>query len=407
MLLRSEGWSTKPELYTLRKTVCHAVARMSGGNSHVRRKIRRLLVRFGKNPTSSQTAKTVKEELTKRPILSRVLEVLGVALAVAGCAEVFPLAVSLLLYGLALTVLSAGIWEDTKGLKKKHKIWSRAGLFGIYGFVIFFPLQNQYDKEINLRLDFKESPYFSWWRRQVITHDIAKFKKYLTDLRISVPREIPPLGIETGQNSGGFGLLTPPNLPLYRSTLTIGESHVSDRPAATGTYSGYVVERLQFKSFSNVPWPIPKERLPEYMNSLLIGRGFTDYFNSSFWNENRIEFPSLPANLFWKLRANLGAPFADKLAASTLKTMVDEPNEVRDKDIDVYLIRALMIGDSIVDNGCGKWSQISNILVSSGISREQITSQRLTQSAVSSACTEAWSSRVHDSQTKPRPISSH
>ena len=47
------------------------------------------------------------------------------------------------------------------------------------------------------------------------------------------------------------------------------------------------------------------------------------------------------------------------MAAATLRTMADSPTEVSSDDFNVYAVRAMMIGDSIVESECEEWPLIA------------------------------------------------
>jgi hypothetical protein len=341
---------------------------MSGGSSHDRRKIRRLLADLGRVPVPPpiDTMNPPAKKSAPRAIAELVF---GVVLTLAGITEMFPLVISMSLCVGGLILLYLGVREVTTESRRLPKICWRVAAPSFYILLIAFPLTKQYQHEINLNLDFKDSPYFSWWRRQIITHDIAKMRDFLNDLEIETPTKLPPFGIQS--KSGGYGAVTPPNLPLNRSELIIGELDVCDRPSATHSYVSYIIDIYPAKSFSET--------------TLIIRIGFSEYFNSSFWNMKPITLIPPPVSIFLNLREELQAPFADRLAAATFRTVLDDPMSVKDD-----FIRALMIGDSIVDNECGKWPQIEKTLITNGYSKEQIKSKDFTQSSISWACTDTW-----------------
>lgn len=74
---------------------------------------------------------------------------------------------------------------------------------------------------------FKNASEFSWWRRQVIKHDISGIREYFVSLDIPVPEGMPPLTF-SDQNQGTY---TPPQ--AYRGELIIPRPEVRNRKAVT------------------------------------------------------------------------------------------------------------------------------------------------------------------------------
>lgn len=354
---------------------------MSGGSSHDRRQFKRMLSRLGEIPLPP-VADPMKEA-SKKSVPRAIIElVVGIAFGMAAVFEMYPLEINGILCALGLIGISLGVREFTKESKPVIiKASWRVGAFLLYGMLIFFPLRRQYLREINLHLEFKDSPYFCWWRRQLITHDVAKCRDFLGELGIETPGRLPPFSIQSG--AGGGGIATPPKLPIDRSTLTIGESDIRERAVATSTYINYVVELLVSKSLSD------SDSVQDIANLGMVREGFASYFNSSFWSTASLINGFPPSNFLWEIRKATDSQFSDKIAAATLKTMVDDP-AVRDRDLNIYILRAFMIGDSVVDNECGRWPQLKKVLTSNGISQDQIRKQDFKQSGVSTACIQAW-----------------
>jgi hypothetical protein len=58
------------------------------------------------------------------------------------------------------------------------------------------------------------------------------------------------------------------------------------------------------------------------------------------------------------LRTKFGKDYADQLAAYTVRTLIDNPEEGMDADRSVYLCRHLRTAFGVVDNGAKKWPEI-------------------------------------------------
>ena len=70
-------------------------------------------------------------------------------------------------------------------------------------------------------VQFKDTAAITWWRRQVIKHDISGMHAYFASLEIPVPEKIPPLTV----HEGGQAIFNPPH--MYRGDLKkIGRAHV-------------------------------------------------------------------------------------------------------------------------------------------------------------------------------------
>lgn len=243
---------------------------------------------------------------------------------------------------------------------------------------------NQYNKEINLNLAFREPANISVFRKQLIRYDIAKFRDFISGLQISVSAEVPPIAIRPDFQANEIGSSTPPNLPNYRFELLIGTTAIFDRRAVTNMYGHYVFDQMISKAAAGTVIPI---RFYIYGNNL---GGIAEYFNSSFWNRKyAIMFSPLEGYL-WDIREHLGASFTDKLAAATVKAMLDSPGEVMDADWTIYSVRSLMIGDLVAEVECNSWPKIAQIIEADGVAKEMINSQTFPHTSIPIACTEAW-----------------
>ena len=229
-----------------------------------------------------------------------------------------------------------------------------------------------------IKLQFKASPFFNHKTRGRITHDITRFRDYFVRLGIPVPMEVPPISLAPGENTSGIS--TPPGLPTYRGTVQIGKKQVSKPSAATGAYCGYAINRIFWDTDSPFqPWygDMPNPNINALGGMMILEQGLSGYFNSSFWNE-QLQPPMMPwAYRLWRIREKFGRDFTDRLVAVALRSMIDNPNEGRDKPmdfsfIDVYFARKLKIGDSVIDDGMSRWPEILNILKEEKVPVEQI-----------------------------------
>jgi len=334
-----------------------------------------LAKKFMPNSKPNKVQEPSVVETKKSPLKAIVEALLGIGLAIAVAFEVFPMIVSLILGSVGLILIWVATREAVKGQTNVKKVAAFIGVV-FYIFLISVPLTKKYKSEMTIAMTFKDSPDLSWYRKQVIAYDLRRFRNYLTDLGIPFPVEIPPFGTVGGPGVA-YAIASPPNLPPYRSVIAIGKSNSQLRRAPTLAYSSYVIERFAYRAFSEP-------------NSIVISHGLAHYFGYSFWGKVPENQAFYVCDRFWSLRQEFGAEFTDKLAAATLKTIADNSAEVRDKDVDVYLTKALMVGDSIVENECERWPKIKKVLVSQGMSQDKIESQKLILFPVSTACIQVW-----------------
>ncbi|MFZ0912598.1 MAG: hypothetical protein WBQ76_07805 [Candidatus Korobacteraceae bacterium] len=364
----------------------------AGGNSHQRAKDK-----SSKHQLAKDIADSVVERLsqaaaapTLRPALLSTKQwlpiasvLLAVVLALIGLQDVFPLWLNVVFYAAALLLFlySCWKWETTALWSRGRKIWGAVLVVMIYGCFVAFPITKQYQREVNIKLTFKTSPELSWWRRLVITRDIYKFRDYLTSIGISVQPNVPPIAVSW--TSGG-GSVTPPSLPMYRSELLIGRGEVRDRRKVTESYANYEIELIIGKTLMR------DRNITIFSKAMLSTLGIADYFSQSYWNEPPPPAERLPSvRLLWDIRNKEGAEFADLLAAAALNTLGDDP-VVGDPNPNGVWVRALMIGDSVVESQCERWDDVRKILVDNGVHEEFIRSQDMSKASVSVACIEAW-----------------
>jgi hypothetical protein len=225
-------------------------------------------------------------------------------------------------------------------------------------------------------IKFKEAPQFTWWRRQIIIHDMVSAKDYLLKLGIPVPEEVPLIGIDTNPKGCPVSIGAGPQ--VYLETMNMGSDRIRDRSAPTCAYFGYVVgSKLGLRS-PNVSaqdfLPSPNLKTQNFLNTMnlqfyLLG-DLSFYFNSSFWNVDPDAGPGPGfawVKIFWGIRSLFGKSFTDQLVAYFFKTVIDDPQQGQSENVDFFYSRRLKTADSIMDNGMSKWPQIVAIINKNGI----------------------------------------
>jgi hypothetical protein len=174
-------------------------------------------------------------------------------------------------------------------------------------------LQRQYKRETSIAITFKYSDSVTWWSRQRIIRNIAKFKEYLTGLGISVPDELPPISI--GGRSGGIYLPQ-----TYRGEMDIDESRINDPLEATGVFSDYII-LLQYQKVFYQDNSVGYSKNP-LAPAFYV---FAEYYNFSFWNKRPNEVKNPWIMILWKIRESTGKKFTDSLVAAAIKES-DDPS---------------------------------------------------------------------------------
>jgi hypothetical protein len=205
-------------------------------------------------------------------------------------------------------------------------------------------------------LTFKSSPLLTQKTRTRIKRDITRFRKYLVGLGIPVPLEFPPISVDMSDNTSG--MQTPPQLPTYRGTVSIGKKVIQDPTQATSVYGDYVF-KMQFEKVLN--------NLDDILRTMVIEKSMVNYYNWRFWDKRPAQALDIYAGgVLWTIREKFGKEFTDQLVTYTFQSMLDDPNEgASGQDFDLYFCRKLKIGDSVIDGG-DKWPQIAEILRKDG-----------------------------------------
>jgi hypothetical protein len=364
---------------------------MGGGSSHRRRKARRAQERMGKNSDKKNGGNLIVVSITTPPPpppmsaikqqrigTDRFIAVssgaVAIVLAFVGLTEMFPLWINLIVYagGVMSILFAVWRWERSENWSSLHKTAVLSSSLIVYCALLAFPVAKQYAKEMNVNVIFKDSPSLPWWRKLVIIHDISNMQEYLSSLGIPKPSYLPPVSVEDNVECGQT---TPPDVPKYRSTITLGR----DRYSVTWCYADFVVGQLILTK--------DPPRIPRLMASQLF---FPRYFAATFWNKK----PTGAPLLFWNIREKLGNATGDKLIATTLVVISDDSTfcpSFSPSDWYPYLAEQIRIADSITDSGCSNWPVISEVLKKDGaITATELKNRDFTHYGASNACLEQW-----------------
>jgi len=206
---------------------------------------------------------------------------------------------------------------------------------------------------------FKHTSEFTWWRRQVIKHDIAGMHAYFESLDIPVPDVIPPWTI----HGEGQAMFTPPH--IYRGELKIPRPQITHRKVITHIYAVYVMQFAFPDPMKSAPFFDSIMTNPANAHQLFQITFFStelrEYFHASYWNSMTIDAPT-GASILWKIRDALGKKFADNLASQVFRVALDSPAEISDPDMNVSFKNALKSADSIVEAYAQSWPTIQKIL---------------------------------------------
>jgi hypothetical protein len=206
---------------------------------------------------------------------------------------------------------------------------------------------------------FKHTSEFTWWRRQVITYDIAGMHAYFAGLEIPVPETIPPWTI----HDEGQAMYTPPH--TYRGELKIPRPQITNRKVITHIYAVYVMQ-LAFPdptksaSFFDSIMSNPANA-HQLFQITFFSTELREYFHASYWDSKKIEAPT-GASILWEIRSALGKRFADNLASKVFLVAVDSPTEISDPDMNTSFRKALKSADNILEAYEQSWPTIQIIL---------------------------------------------
>jgi hypothetical protein len=222
-------------------------------------------------------------------------------------------------------------------------------------------------------ITFKDTSEFTWWRRQVIAHDIEGMHKYFTSLEIPVPDPIPPLTVHEENRAISKGQHS------YRSELKIPRPQIANRKVVTDIYAAYVIleafpDPAKSESFFE-SLPGNEANVLQLHQLMFFSVELRYYFRASYWDSMEAEAP--PAALvLWKIRDALGKAFADRLASKVFHVVIDSLPEISDPDMNVLFTKALKIADTIVEAYQQNWPTIQKILDDNPLTGARLTLRR-------------------------------
>jgi hypothetical protein len=158
--------------------------------------------------------------LTTDRLLVIVSGLFSFVVTIVAIQEAHPFWLNAMFYLAALVgvIIAVWKWERIDTWRWSRKLGGVGACAVIYLSIVAFPVWHQCQREIRIRISFKDSPSFTWYRKQKITHDISAFNKYLADLDINTGSEISPI---TTNQSVGPGFHSPADKPTYRGELVL------------------------------------------------------------------------------------------------------------------------------------------------------------------------------------------
>ncbi len=268
--------------------------------------------------------------------------------------------VSICVVGLAIGLVAVWLWDTPSKVGKSGLAIATVSFYAIAALI---PIIREYNREFDVRFKFKESPRLSWWRKMILAHDLSNFERYLRSLGLEVPKSIPPISIADGDE---WRFVDPPRAELDRMSkagwppppieLALGKDLIADREVVTRIFSFFIVMQIDDK--------LTYESLKSADFYVLMGLGC--YFAKSYWNEAPPPESPVPCEVMWGVRGEVGKSFADKLAAGAVKAIASDLPQADTPDMRLSTIRAIMIGDSVVEGQCDRWEEIRRVLIVRG-----------------------------------------
>lgn len=250
--------------------------------------------------------------------------------------------------GLAIRILYIALfvfplWEAlSKGARLALMFLVILILSGVLGGPVFKAWRKPW-----VNVTFRDDPDLTWWRKQVITHDISGMRDYFVILDLPTP-DVPSFtvtdaGLEEARNTG----------PLYRDYLQLQRSKVSRRDAATDLYVNQVLRRV----FMNLEFE--KRKLAQGVMFESAGRL---YFQASYW-EHFDESAKEPfSTILWDIRGKLGQGFTDRLVSHFVRIYADTPNDVYDEDVKITFVNGLREADKDLESKMQSWPTIESTI---------------------------------------------
>jgi hypothetical protein len=242
--------------------------------------------------------------------------------------------------GAACLWLCAWHWEKLTKWPKSTKVLISC-ICSILFFVIMEPpLVSQFNKQFDIKLDFKDSPGLTQWKKIIIRYDLSRFRDYLVQCGITPPSEIAPLEVS---RTRALGIATPPQEP-YKWAVTIPEKQADRR---TITYAYLIgVFSARVNGFPG--------NLSQLMGFLQTKSIVEPYINSSYWDTRDNH------NHFWLLRGHFERQFVDRLAVRAFVIASSEPP--LNSGTMAFFCNALKEADTSIDSDSAKWPEIAKTL---------------------------------------------
>jgi hypothetical protein len=193
---------------------------------------------------------------------------------------------------------------------------------------------------------------------------------------------MPPLSVQSGDDSHDCASSTPPEMPAYRYDISVGEAGLEDRSRVSLCYFEYIL--LRYK-------PYQEAEANRIADRALMDFTASSYFNNSYW-ATPPPHELIFVDVLWSIRNTLGKDFADRLVSAAWRSSADNPAEGEGPDLKLYLATRVKIGESVVDNECAHWPEIEKAILTMGVDRESLQHQSFESSAVSASCIEKWGS---------------
>ena len=210
-----------------------------------------------------------------------------------------------------------------------------------------------------LKLIFKDSSLFTPSRKQRIAGEMEKFYRYLVELGLEAPKEVPPLGV---REQGAFGMAGTFPGPVYLDSVGLPSSALDDPMTPVRGYAMYCFPFML--RVSSRPFGADRRQRASWI--------FQSYFVSSFNGKRPQTGTSDIAKWIdglWDIRQRYGQDFADRLVPFGLKSLSDFGDEGGNEKLDftTYFYNSVMLGESVVDNDFSKMPKINQILELRGL----------------------------------------
>jgi hypothetical protein len=204
-----------------------------------------------------------------------------------------------------------------------------------------------------LKLIFKDSPLFTVSRRRRIADEMEKFYRYLVELGLEAPKEVPPIGT---RKQGGFAMAYALPGPVYMDSIGLPSSELDNPMTPVRGYAMYCFPFMLHAHGRSGPGWDRRQRASWV---------FQGYFVSSFTNDPPQTGTSDIAKWIdglWDVRQRYGQQFSDRLSSFALKSLNDFPeNEKEIPNFNAYFYNAVMAGEFVLDNDLSRMGPIAAI----------------------------------------------